>query len=273
MPPIALQVKDVWVQRGKQFILEGASFSVDAGSVAAVIGPNGAGKSTLLRAICGEKPYHGQILLNGRNLYVAPEYWLRQIGYVPADDVLHDYLTVQQALIYAGRLRLPTTREANIQAKVEQTLRELNVDQTLWKHLLKDLSTGERKKVNICAELLTDPPLLILDEPTSNLDPNAERKLMKALYERRHKQTIVIVTHTLNTVDHENCDNVIFVENRIVRRQAAPRDILSILESEMPAEHRPRPGNEPKDFYRWAEIFEHYKKRDEPNPKASHRAG
>src|SRR5690606_1309903 len=126
--PISIKVEDLWVIKGgglfssRKSILQEINFEVKAGRFVAIVGPNGAGKTTLLRAIVGEQPARGRILLykddnsqeDYESLYDNPEYWLHQIGYVPVDNVLHDELTVKQALMHIGRLRLPGRSDAEI---------------------------------------------------------------------------------------------------------------------------------------------------------------
>lgn len=274
--PVTLSVQGVWVRRRRlnlrrrrlgRITLADAQLQAAPGQLVAIIGPNGAGKTTLLRAIAGERPQRGEILLNGQSLYQpgGPEHWLPKIGYVPVDSVLHDQLTVRQALSYVARLRLPDLPSREHQQRISTWLSRLGVAAREHQRLAT-LSSGERKKVTICAELLTDPMLLLLDEPTSNLDPNAEHDLMlrlRDLAEREHK-TILIVTHTLSTLHH--CHEVAFVADGRVLRQAPLGTLLADLD---PAPSRP---GEPC-FERWARVFAQHPTTDQhqlslPKPAA-----
>lgn len=262
---IQLQVSHVSVckkvERGRYGrILNDVSFTVKPGTLTAIIGPNGAGKTTLMKALSGERPSEGEVLINGEDLYADPEFWLQQIGYVPVDNVLHEQLSVEDALLYIGRLRLPNTPFEEIKSRIDCLLSEFDfpTEDERRHRLLKKLSSGERKRVNVCAELITDPPLLMLDEPTSNLDPDAERNLMRHLAEYAHRngQTILVITHTLNTIDV--CDEVIFIENSRLGAAGEREEVLRTLEK---AIDRAEPNH--SYFYRWAQIFEHYKTRDD----------
>lgn len=253
----ALEARNVQVCRKGRLILDGVSFLVRPDTLTAIIGPNGAGKSTLMRALSGERPEGGQVLIDGHDLYADPETWLRRIGYVPEDNILHEQLALREALIFIGRLRLPGQTGPEIARRVDKLLEEFGFaagDERRDKPL-KVLSTGERKRANVCSELLIDPPLLMLDEPTSNLDPNAEYELMQLLarYAHTNRKTVLVITHTLNTI--EFCDDVIFIENARLSAAGEWQPVLATLEGGMGV--APRPDDSP--FQRWARIFDHYK--------------
>jgi len=253
------------IGREDKLILDGASFKVKPGTLTAIIGPNGAGKTTLMKALAGERPDGGQVLINGEDMYENPEYWLQQIGYVPVDNILHEHLTLWEALVYIGRLRLPDKELAEIEQQLDALLTKFDFPTTDERRHkpIKNLSSGERKRANVCSELVIDPPLLMLDEPTSNLDPDAERNLMRLLaeYAHDHGQTILVITHTLNAIDV--CDELIFVENARSRPPGKPEGVLQALEREITQEKPDGVTSEsqadPTFFYRWAQVFEEFK--------------
>jgi ABC-type multidrug transport system ATPase subunit len=283
--PIAVRVEHLWLVKGSNLfseaksILQDASFSVAPGQFVAVIGPNGAGKTTLFKSLIGDRPSRGQILFyrdngtqdNFEDFYDNPEYWMQLIGYIPVDNVLHEELTVLQALMHVGRLRLPDASDKAILGKIQATIEKLgfNHDDYRLQQFVGTLSSGERKKMNIAAELLTDPPLLLLDEPTSNLDPNAERDLMNSLKllagsaNNGQGPTILLITHTLETLDR--CDQVVFVENS---RLVADGDIEQVFESmrekalEFAAQSDEEyviPTERDNRFEHWAFVFDAFK--------------
>ena len=288
--PIALKVEDLWVIKGggpfskPSSLLQDINFSVRPGDFVGVVGPNGAGKTTLFRALVGEKPTQGRILLykddgsqtDFEEFYDNPEYWMSQIGYVPVDNILHGELTVRQALMHIGQLRLPGRSNAEIFAKIQTVIEGLGFDRddSRLDQVTDTLSSGERKRMNIAAELLTDPPLLLLDEPTSNLDPNAERDLMDSLKNlsgasnNGNGPTILLITHTLSTIDR--CDQVIFVENSKLIIEGSEKRVFQFLESSLPAECGPDaiPDTEIQ-FERWAAIFDCYRTREERSQRQS----
>jgi ABC-type multidrug transport system ATPase subunit len=253
---ISLEAKDIVVCKQGKLILDNLSFRIRKATLTGIIGPNGAGKSTLMEALSGEKPQKGQIFLFGESLYSNPEYWLQRIGFVPAKNILHDHLTLQDALEYIGRLRLPNQSRDQVRKRVNELLLEFGFGEGDFRRsrLIHTLSTGERKKANICSELVTDPPILMLDEPTSNLDPNAEHRLMELLakYAHSNDKTIIVITHTLNTL--EFCDEVIFIENSKISSTGSPSEILERLEADVVNVDKTIPV-----FLRWSEVFETFK--------------
>ena len=263
---VTLHVKDLWIRRGSAITLVNVSFIARPKELTGIIGPNGAGKSTLVSAICGERPYRGDVILKvgeygkEESLYAegATEYWLPRIGYVPVDDVLHTDLTIRSALFYVGQLRLPNEPARELRKQIEHLLDDFAVPVDARNRVLRKLSSGQRKKVSICAELLTDPPVLLLDEPTSNLDPNAEYELMRLLRKRAEErgQTIIIITHTLNTLNF--CHRTVFLENSQVARGGTgwPHTVQSNLWGDL--KNTGIVSDEPDSFKRWVRIFDHF---------------
>lgn len=192
-------------------ILNDVSVTFPPGSFTAIVGPSGSGKSTLLRALNGAQPAdRGHVRVNGVDLYTSGRTLEGAIGSVPQDDIVHLELTPAECLHYAAGLRLPAQlpaaerkrRIADVLATLELTERQ-DVP-------VQNLSGGQRKRVSIAVELLTDPDVLFLDEPASGLDPGLEEALMLLLRELSYKgKTVVIVTHTL---DHIHlCDGLVLL--------------------------------------------------------------
>lgn len=207
---LALQVQDLTVRKSSLTLLEQVSFTVWPGEFIAVMGPNGAGKTTLLKAIVGERPYGGAILINNEDIYADPEKWFRRIGFVPVDNVLHTGLTVIQALSYVGKLR--GLSRPKLKERIEQRFQQFGLGNHFKQRLISKLSSGEKKKVNIIAELLTNPQMLLLDEPTSNLDMDAVKDLMELLgLIAQSGTTVLTITHS--HIGLEYCHRAFFIGN------------------------------------------------------------
>ena len=197
-------------------ILDNVSLSCSPQEFVGLVGGSGAGKTTLMKALSGLQPMEGRVLVEGEDLYRNFDAYRSQIGYVPQDDILHKELTVQQALWYSAKLRLPPdVGEAEIQQRIDRVLEQ--VELTGQKNqTIHSLSGGQRKRASIAVELLADPPLFFLDEPTSGLDPGLEKKMMVTLRKLADGgKTILLVTHA--TANITECDQVAFMsQGRLV---------------------------------------------------------
>ncbi len=202
--PIALDSRAVTVKAGFKALVSSVTFKAYPGQVLAILGPSGAGKSTLFRALNGvREPDGGKVFYGDSNLYESYDKFRMQIGFVPQDDILHDSLCPGDVLYYAGRLRLPeSTSDEEIHTRVDEVLSL--VELTERKRVrVKQLSGGQRKRVNLGVELMMRPPVLFLDEPTSGLDPALEEKMMDLFQQlaRRGSRTVLLTTHITDSLD------------------------------------------------------------------------
>ena len=190
--------------------LNPTSLEIPSKSLLAIMGPSGCGKSTLLKALNGEAPVSGgKVYLFEQELVRNFEYLKTQIGYVPQDDIVHGALTVEQSIYYAAKLRLDQPPDEIIQEKMEQLLIDLNI-RHIRHHQVSKISGGQRKRVSIAVELLTDPLILFLDEPTSPLDPQTIEEFLGILKTLADEgTTVVMVTH--KPEDLEYMDQVVFM--------------------------------------------------------------
>ena len=206
----ALHVKKA-VDSGKTVIINDISIAIPPRSFVAIVGGSGAGKSTLMDVLNGLRPaQQGTVLYNGQDYYKNLASFSTQLGYVPQDDIVHRDLTVERALYYAAKLRLPSdTTEKQIKQRIDEVLND--VEMTFRRRtLVNNLSGGQRKRVSIALELLADPNIFFLDEPTSGLDPGLDRKMMQLLRTLADRgRTIILVTHATNNI--KSCDFVCFL--------------------------------------------------------------
>jgi len=192
-------------------LLDDISLVIPPQKFVALVGGSGAGKSTLMDALNGLRPAQaGTVLYNGVDYYHHLADFSTQLGYVPQDDIVHRDLTVERALYYAARLRLPIDfTSEQIKWRIDEVLED--VEMTERRDLLvSKLSGGQRKRVSIALELLANPGIFFLDEPTSGLDPGLDRKMMALLRRLADRgRTIILVTHATNNINA--CDYVCFL--------------------------------------------------------------
>ncbi len=192
-------------------LLNDISLSIQPREFVAIAGVSGGGKSTLLDAISGFRPAtSGSVYVNGIDLYKNFNAYRTEIGYVPQRDIVHMELTIEEALQFAAKLRMPLdTTPAERHQRVEEVMSELNL--TVRRDVqIKKLSGGQLKRVSIGVELLTKPSLFFLDEATSGLDPGIETELMQLLRELADQgRTVLLITHATENV--MLCDQVVFM--------------------------------------------------------------
>jgi ABC-type multidrug transport system ATPase subunit len=168
-----------------------------------LLGPCGSGKSTLMDCLNGRRPATGgKVLANGEDFYRHFDNFRQSLGYVPQRDIVHTQLTVQRALYYTARLRLPVdTDPEEVQLRIESVLAQME----LGPHrdtLVADLSGGQIKRVSLGAELLAEPSLLFIDEATSGLDAGTEARMMRLFRKLADEgRSVVCITHTLENVE------------------------------------------------------------------------
>ncbi len=202
--------REVGPNNKRRKILSEVNVSIYPREFVALVGGSGAGKSTLLKALNGFTRADGEVLINGDNLYQHFDLYRTLIGYVPQDDIIHKELTVENALRYAARLRLPPdTSEKEVEERVAKVLRQVQME-SQREQVIGNLSGGQRKRVSIAVELLADPRLFFLDEPTSGLDPGLDKQMMKTLRDLADNgRTVILVTHA--TANITFCDHVCFM--------------------------------------------------------------
>jgi ABC transport system ATP-binding/permease protein len=173
-------------------------FNARGGQMIGVMGGSGVGKSTLINILNGSMaPQAGQLLINGLDLYQARHKLEGVIGYVPQDDLLFDELTVFENLYYSSRLCLAHLEEKALTDRVTQILAELNQletkDLTVGSPLEKTISGGQRKRLNIALELIREPAILFVDEPTSGLSSADSLNVISLLKEQSSQGKLIIV--------------------------------------------------------------------------------
>lgn len=180
----------------------------------ALMGPSGCGKSTLLKALNGVSPITSGAItiqglqLNNKNFDILKKH----IGYVPQEDIVHGELTVEKTLFYAAKLRMSNdVSNSEINAKIDSVLESLNLANAgIKQNKVSELSGGQRKRVCIAVELLNDPKILFLDEPTSPLDPETIDDFLSCIRGLvKDGQTVVMVTHKPSDLDY--VDDIIFL--------------------------------------------------------------
>ena len=207
-----IEVKNISKTFGTQFALDHVSFKVDKGEVVGLLGPNGAGKSTLMKIItCYIPPSDGDVTVCGHSIYDDPIDVRRHIGYLPELNPLYPDMYVREYLRFVAGLSSVKHRAQRADEMIEIT----GLTPEAHKKI-EQLSKGYRQRVGLAQALIHDPEVLILDEPTTGLDPN-QLEFIRTLIRNIGKEKVVLLsTHIMQEVEAMCSRAIIINQGRIV---------------------------------------------------------
>ena len=184
--------------KGGKIGLQNIALQEDSGKLIGIMGGSGAGKSTLLNVLNGnEKPSKGEVLINGYNIHTEKEKIEGVIGFVSQDDLLIEELSVFQNLFYNAKLCFGSLNDSEIASRVSSILNDIGLyeakDLKVGSPLEKTISGGQRKRLNIALELIREPSVMFVDEPTSGLSSRDSENIMDLLKELALKGKLIFV--------------------------------------------------------------------------------
>jgi ABC-type multidrug transport system ATPase subunit len=210
-----LTVQNVRKHFGDTKAVDGISFELEGGKVAAVIGANGAGKTTLIKSIVGLIKYEGSIAIDGIDMAKKPKEARRRIGYVAQTPAFHPDMTVRETMTFYADLKQVDVKEA------PPLLETVGLENQLDKRA-GALSGGMRQRLALAVALLGNPPLLVLDEPVSGLDIAARIELRELVTRQRDAGTAVLLsTHWMEDVPYIADTTLVLDQGKLVFSGAA----------------------------------------------------
>ncbi len=220
----AIEVRDLRKSYGSHEALRGVSFAIDEGEVVGFLGPNGAGKSTAMKILTGFlAPSAGTAIVAGHEVLSEPIAAQRSIGYLPEHAPIYLDMRVRDYLDYIGKVRgLGKVERARA---IEHTAEQCGITPRLGQPI-SDLSKGYRQRVGLAQALLHRPPILILDEPTTGLDPNQIVEIRNLIRDIGRKRTIILSTHILSEVQ-ATCDRVIIINRGEIVADGSTDDVTA----------------------------------------------
>lgn len=203
---MSISVQNISKTYGTQKALDEINFTIEKGEIVGFLGPNGAGKSTTMKIINGYvKPDGGEVLINDVSVLNNPNETKRMIGYLPEHNPLYLEMYVKEYLNFCAEVHKVDKNS------ITEIVEKVGLTSEAHKKI-KQLSKGYRQRVGLASAMLHDPEVLILDEPTTGLDPNQLIEIRNLIKEVAVDKTILFSTHIMQEVE-AICDRVILINN------------------------------------------------------------
>jgi ABC-2 type transport system ATP-binding protein len=221
-----ISVQHLTKRFGSHVAVSDLSFEVASGEVLGFLGPNGAGKTTTMRMVTGFLPPSvGTVTIDGADLLKYPIDAKRRIGYLPENPPLYPELTVRQNLQFVAEIKdVPRARRAS---NVDRALERANLKEVAGKRV-SALSKGFKQRVGLAQAIVHEPPVLILDEPTSSLDPKQRVEVRDLIAALRGEHTVILSTHILPEVS-QITDRVVIINRGHMMAVDSPNNLSQRL--------------------------------------------
>ena len=230
-------------------LVDRVSLNVPKGHFMAIVGPSGCGKTTLLKTIAGLNPESsGSLHWDERNLSEDGDFSPSEIGYVPQFSIAYDPLTVDESVEAATRLRVRSRNTAELDSRIDRVLEETGLS-PISDRFVKVLSGGQKRRLGLAMELVSDPKILLCDEVTSGLDPRSEREIVRLLHDlsRKDGRIVLSVTHSLSHL--ELYDSILVLHEGRVAFHGPPEQLTHYFSVSDTEEVYPRLATQPSE--RW----------------------
>ena len=224
MTDLMIDARELTKHYGAVTDLKNASFQVHRGEVVGFLGPNGAGKTTTMKILtCFIAPSGGTARVAGADIFEDPIAVREAIGYLPENTPLYTDMLVLEYLDFVGKMR--GLRGAGLQARLRRVVEETSLGDVIGKGI-GELSKGFRQRVGLAQALIHEPPVLILDEPISGLDPNQAAEIRELIREIGRERTIILSTHNLSEVQ-VTCGRVLIISQGELVADDTPEELAA----------------------------------------------
>ena len=203
-----IQVEDITKRYGTFTAVDKINFEIEEGEIVGFLGPNGAGKSTTMNMITGFiEPSEGRIIVDGYDISKKPKKAKKQIGYMPEGVPLYSDLTVKEFVTYMAELKgVPRKEKKDM---VQKAIKDTGLVE-VQNQLTRNLSRGYKQRVSMAGALVSNPKVIILDEPTVGLDPKQVTEIRALIKELGKQHTVILSSHILSEVS-QICNRVIII--------------------------------------------------------------
>lgn len=223
-----IQVESLYKSYGTFPAVKNVSFEVPSGVIVGLLGPNGAGKTTIMKALTGyHKPTAGTILIDGKNVEEDPIAIKSMTGYLPEGVPLYSEMTVYEYLEFIAEARGVIEHKKET---IENTMRKCGLI-GFGDVLIDHLSKGYKQRVGLAQAILHNPAILILDEPTTGLDPNQILEIRDLIRDLGKDKTVILSTHILQEVE-ALCSKIIIINEGEIVADGSPEEIADAMKGE-----------------------------------------
>ncbi len=252
MPEVLVRARGLTKRFGGFTAVDGIDFDLYRGEAFGFLGPNGAGKSSTMRMIgCVSPPTRGELTIFGAHPVHQGAAIRARLGVVPQDDTLDEELTVKENLLVYGRyFGLPRKL---INERTDQLLDFVQLTERAG-DMVEPLSGGMKRRLTIARSLINDPEILILDEPTTGLDPQARHVVWDRLFRLKQRGvTLILTTHYMDEAE-QLCDRLVVMDHARIVAEGTPRDLIArystpeVLELRFAPEVRDQAAEKIKDL-------------------------
>ncbi|MBN2653434.1 MAG: ATP-binding cassette domain-containing protein [Spirochaetales bacterium] len=203
-----IKVENLSKSYGRIKAVDDVSFEIDKGQIVGLLGPNGAGKTTLMKILtCYHYQDSGKAFIDGIDVSQEPDQVKNKIGYLPETAPLYTEMCVNEYLDFIAEAR--GFRKGEKKQRIEQTVVDTGLSEVFYRPI-RQLSKGYRQRVGLAQAIIHSPQILILDEPTTGLDPNQIIEIRKLITDIGKSKTVILSTHIMQEVEAV-CSNVIIV--------------------------------------------------------------
>ena len=221
-----IRVKNLVKKYGNQAAVDNISFEVKSGEILGFLGPNGAGKTTTMKMItCYMAPTEGDIKLDSYSIRTDQQQIKKSIGYLPEHNPLYLDMPVIEYLGFAATIQ--GVAKSQVMDRIRQMVGFCGLDKEKHK-VIGELSKGYRQRVGLAQAMIHDPKVLILDEPTTGLDPNQIVEIRELIRELGQAKTVILSTHILPEVE-ATCDRIVIIKNGKIAADDTPRNLRKQL--------------------------------------------
>lgn len=218
-----IEIKDLEKKFGDTVVLDKLNLTVNKGEILGFLGPNGAGKSTTMKIITSFwSPTSGSVTIDGENVETESISTRAKIGYLPETVPLYDEMLVSEYLQFVAEVR--RIAKEKIKDRIAEVVKMCGLGK-VFNRPIDELSKGYRQRVGLAQAIIHNPDILILDEPTTGLDPNQIVEIRELIKQLGKEKTVIFSTHILSEVS-ATCDRVVIINNGKIVGQGTPHELM-----------------------------------------------